>query len=511
MIGMRLGDYQLEEMLGQGGMGEVHRAYDTRRDRRVALKLLSEPLAHNPEYRERFRRESHVAARLQEPHVIPIHDYGEIDGRLFIDMRLVEGADLGMVIEESGPLAPARTVNIVSQIAQALDAAHSDGLVHRDVKPANVLVTGSEDFVYLVDFGVAHATGSGQLSLTVTGSPIGTPNYMAPERFDNKPADRRVDIYALGCLLYECLTAIHPFSGDSIPALMKAHLYDAPPKPSRLRADVPTALDDVVARAMAKNPDDRYATAGELAAAARNALATGFVDTGATLTDSVQTGSSGNDPAETVRVGGVLPIASLPSPSPETLPSFKRRGRRVALALGASILVASTVLTAWLASRLIGEIGADTPVASSSATPGPPLSSPRTVAELFGTEPRNGTCNPVELARYRVTLNDIEILECAGPQYTRYFLKYSGLNHNAWIASARSGTVYRALTFLRADSCFDTYTATYMDTDRRMNNSAIHIFRRAPFVVEVVDPANSAGLDVLADVEIYSTDLAALC
>lgn len=514
MIGTRLGDYQLEEMLGRGGMGEVHRAYDTRRDRRVALKLLSAHLAHNPEYRERFRRESHVAARLQEPHVIPIHDYGEIDGRLFIDMRLVDGADLGKVIDESGPLAPDRTVDIVCQIAQALDAAHSDGLVHRDVKPANVLVTGSEDFVYLVDFGVAHSASSVQLSLTATGGPIGTPNYMAPERFSNTPADRRVDIYALGCLLYECLTATHPFCGDSIPALMKAHLYDAPPKPSQLRAGIPAALDDVVARAMAKDPDDRFATAGELAVAARNALTMGSADTGSTRAESTRAESNQHVSDETVRVGGSPPIAPLPSPLSETRPAAKRRGRRVALALGAVVIVAGAagiVLTAWDMSRPAGGTGEDRSIAPSSATPGPPLTSPRTVAELFGTEPRNGTCNPVELSKYRATANDIEILECAGPQYTSYFFKYSGLDSSGWVASARSGTTYRTLTFLRADSCFDTYAAKYTDTARQTNNSVVHVFRRAPFVVEVVDPANVADPNALADLEIYSTDLAGLC
>ncbi|MGH3825251.1 MAG: serine/threonine-protein kinase [Pseudonocardiaceae bacterium] len=503
MIGTRLGDYQLEEMLGRGGMGEVHRAHDTRRDRRVALKLLSEHLAHNPEYRERFRRESHVAARLQEPHVIPIHDYGEIEGRLFIDMRLVNGTDLSKVLEQTGPLAPGRAVDIVSQLAQALDAAHSDGLVHRDVKPANVLVTDNGDFVYLVDFGVAHAAGSMQLSLTATGNPIGTPNYMAPERFDNKPADRRVDIYALGCLLYECLTATCPYARDSIPALMKAHLYDPPPKPSALRAGIPTALDDVVTRAMAKDPDDRYATAGELAAAARNALTTSSAEPDPNETRSAETVRADYSPP-------TPPLTSLPSPD---IPPLQRRGHRVvlvlALVLGAAILAAGTALTVWVTNR-----STDAPNTNpSSAPPSRILTSEHTAASLFGAEPRNGTCNPVTPSQYRRTANDIEVLECPdlNSQYTRYFVKYSGLDHNGWVAKVRSGTAYRDFTFVRADSCFDIYTATYMDTDRKLNNTAIYVFRKAPFVVEVVAPVGVADLNTLANVDVYSTNNTALC
>ncbi|MGH3900214.1 MAG: serine/threonine-protein kinase [Pseudonocardiaceae bacterium] len=502
----RLGDYQLEEMLGRGGMGEVYRAHDLRRDRRVALKLLAEHLAYNQEYRERFRRESHIAARLQEPHVIPIHDYGEIEGRLFIDMRLVNGIDLGKVLEQTGPLAPNRTVDIVSQVAQALDAAHSDGLVHRDVKPANVLVTGSEDFVYLVDFGVAYAAGNMQLSLTATGFPIGTPNYMAPERFDDKPADRRADIYALGCLLHECLTAMSPFSGDSIPALMKAHLYNSPPKPSQLRAGIPAALDDVVARAMAKDPGDRYATAGELAVAARDALTAGAARTRPIEPDSVET-----DSAETVRVDGPPPIPPPPLPPPAVFSPPKSLSGRIPLALGAAVLIAGTVLTVLVTNR--SRDSRTAAPASPVITAPTSLSSARTTADLFGAETRNGSCNPAELSQYRATANDIEVLECTDPSRytTRYFYKYDGLDSNGWVDRVRSGTQHRNFTFVRADSCADTYTAIYTDTSGQLNNSALHIFRRAPFVAEVVMPESVANLDAVANAEFYTTDMTALC
>src|SRR5690349_7518600 len=257
-------------------MGEVYRAFDTEHDREVALKVLSEHLAADRGYRERFRREAHTAARLNEPHIVPIHRYGEIDGRLFLDMRLVPGRDVAAVIAEAGPLAPERAVAIISQTARALDAAHADGLVHRDVKPSNILVSGEGDdeFVYLVDFGIARSTAdnAGQPALTQTGAALGSFDYMAPERFLEKPIDKRVDVYALACVLYECLTAQRPFLGDGLATLMYAHLNTEPPVPSAVRPELPRALDDVVRKGLSKDPDERYASAGELAQAARRAL-----------------------------------------------------------------------------------------------------------------------------------------------------------------------------------------------------------------------------------------------
>ena len=270
------GPYRLDGLVGRGGMGEVHRAYDTRRERTVALKLLPPHLAHDATYQARFRRESQVAARLTEPHIIPIHDFGEIHGRLFIDMRLVDGTDLARLLADRGPLPPARAVDIVAQTASALAAAHSADLVHRDVKPSNILITGQsvdtggQDFVYLVDFGLAHAPGA--TTLTNTGTTIGTLAYMAPERFMGGPIDHRVDVYALGCVLFEALTGTKAFPGDSGPQLMYAHLNVPPPVPSRFRPGVPPGLDAVVWRAMAKNPDERYNAATDLAIDARAAL-----------------------------------------------------------------------------------------------------------------------------------------------------------------------------------------------------------------------------------------------
>ena len=271
----QFGPYRIEAMLGRGGMGEVYRAFDTEHDRVVALKVLSEALAADTGYRERFRREAHLAARLNEPHIVPIHRYGEIEGRLFLDMRLVPGRDVAAVLAEEGPMDPARAVSIVSQTARALDSAHADGLVHRDVKPSNVLVTGSGDdeFVYLVDFGIARSTSDAAgPALTQTGAALGSFDYMAPERFLEKPIDKRVDVYALACVLFESLTGRRPFTGDGLATLMYAHLNTDPQAPSAVRPGLPKKLDEVVLKGLAKDPDERYATCGELAAAARAAL-----------------------------------------------------------------------------------------------------------------------------------------------------------------------------------------------------------------------------------------------
>ena len=277
MAGRRFGPYELEELLGRGGMGEVWRAVDTRKARTIALKLLPGELTGDEGIEERFRREAQVAARLNDPHVIPIHDYGELHGRLYLDMRLVQGIDLAKTLKADGALPPARAVSILSQVADALDAAHDDGLVHRDVKPSNILLTaprrGSDDFVYLIDFGIAAGSMLGT-RLTATGHAVGTAAYMAPERFtEDRDADRRVDVYALGCVLHEMLTGSTPYEGTSFPNLMYQHLNAPPPRPSAF-GELPPGFDQVVATALAKDPDQRYRRAGDLRDAARAALLT---------------------------------------------------------------------------------------------------------------------------------------------------------------------------------------------------------------------------------------------
>jgi ABC-type amino acid transport substrate-binding protein/tRNA A-37 threonylcarbamoyl transferase component Bud32 len=266
------GHYRLEKLIGQGGMGEVYRAYDTNTDRIVALKVLPYHMAADKTFQQRFRRESQAAAGLNDPHVVPIHGFGEIDGRLYLDMRLIEGRNLGTILQDlegsDKPLGTELAVTIVEQVAEALDAAHQTGLIHRDIKPSNILITDG-DFVYLIDFGLARTAG--EQGLTTAGSTLGTLAYMAPERFEGGEVDRRSDIYALTCVLYECLTGSRPYPADSLEQQIAGHMVSPLPRPSESDPRL-AAFDEVIAKGMAKKPERRYQSAGELAAAARRAL-----------------------------------------------------------------------------------------------------------------------------------------------------------------------------------------------------------------------------------------------
>ncbi|MFI5509683.1 protein kinase [Mycobacterium sp. NPDC051804] len=271
MEGTPFGRYRLVELIGRGGMGEVWKAFDTATRRVVAVKVLPRQLAADPVFEERFRHEAFAAAGLNNPHVVPIHNFGEIEGRLYVDMRLIEGQDLEHVLN-AGPMEPVRAVKIIEQIASALNAAHKIGLVHRDVKPSNILVA-EDDFSYLIDFGIARAAG--ETKLTATGNVVGTWPYMAPERFTTGQSDTRSDIYALTCVLYECLTSSRPFPGESVEQQIAGHLTTPPPRPSIKRKDVSPELDAVIAAGMAKDPEDRYPTTTEMARAALAAVANG--------------------------------------------------------------------------------------------------------------------------------------------------------------------------------------------------------------------------------------------
>ncbi len=265
------GHYQLRELIGRGGMGEVYRAYDTKTDRIVAVKLLPPNMAADATFQARFRRESQAAAGLNDPHVVPIHRFGEIDGRLYLDMRLIEGRNLGTILNESGTaLDPELAVKVTEQVASALDDAHRAGLIHRDVKPSNILIT-DRNFVYLIDFGLARTAG--EVGLTTAGSTLGTMAYMAPERFEGKPVDPTSDIYALTCVLYECLTGMRPYPAESLEQQIAGHMTQEIPRPSALDSKL-VAFDEVIAKGMAKKPAKRYQSAGELAEAARRALNT---------------------------------------------------------------------------------------------------------------------------------------------------------------------------------------------------------------------------------------------
>jgi serine/threonine kinase PknH len=264
-VGAQFGPYLLKRLVGSGGMGRVYEAQDTVLDRVVALKLISGTYAQDPDYRKRLQREARIAGRLQDPHVVPIHAAGEIDGQLYVDMRLIKGTDLETILRTEGGMPPARAVSIIRQVASALDAAHEEGVMHRDIKPGNILITAN-DFAYLVDFGIANA--STEEKLTQMGDVLGTWAYMAPERFrgDNNEITPSSDIYALACVLYECLTGVPPYTGDRL-GLIGGHISGPIPRAS-LRTRTPEQVDAVIARGMAKRPEERYATAGEFARAA---------------------------------------------------------------------------------------------------------------------------------------------------------------------------------------------------------------------------------------------------
>ena len=271
--GSLVAGYRLERMVGTGGAAVVFRARDVRLDRLVALKIMDPSRGPDPAFRQRFIAESRAAARVDDPHIIPVYEADEADELLFIAMRFVHGGDLLRVLEREGALSPARAAEFISPVASALDAAHAAGLVHRDVKPANILVDardGRPDHVYLSDFGIAKAVVS---SVTLTGPVfIGTADYAAPEQIDGKAVDGRTDQYSLACVAYRLLTGVLPFERDQAMAVMAAHLYAPPPSLLDRRPDLPGAADKVLVKGMAKSPDQRYESCGEFADALRQAL-----------------------------------------------------------------------------------------------------------------------------------------------------------------------------------------------------------------------------------------------
>jgi YVTN family beta-propeller protein len=267
--GVEIGGYRVEELIGRGGMGEVYRAYDGRLDRNVALKILAPRYADDDAFRERLLRESRLAASLDHPNVVPVYDAGEADAGFYLAMRYVKGADLRAVLRREGALPPARAIEIISQVAGALDGAHAKGLVHRDVKPSNVLID-ERGHCYLADFGLTQSVSDrGQAT---DGSLLGTLDYVAPEQIRGDEVDGRADVYALGCMLFECLTGEVPFRRASEVATIYAHLEDEPPSVSARHSVLPPAIDVVFARAMAKVPDERPSSCAELVADARTAL-----------------------------------------------------------------------------------------------------------------------------------------------------------------------------------------------------------------------------------------------
>ena len=271
--GSRVAGYRLEEQVGAGGMAVVYRARDERLGRLAALKIMAPAMATDALFRQRFTRESRAAAAVDHPHIIPVYEAGEADGVLFIAMRFVGGGDVGSLLRREGPLPPARAASFISPVASALDAAHAAGLVHRDVKPANMLLDthpGRPDHVYLSDFGLSKGVQSGRM--TASGQFLGTPDYIAPEQIEGLPVDGRADQYALACAAFELLTGTVIFARDEGWATVWAHLNSPPPPVTAVRPDLSPAVNQVLARALAKAPQDRYASCQQFADALREAL-----------------------------------------------------------------------------------------------------------------------------------------------------------------------------------------------------------------------------------------------
>jgi YVTN family beta-propeller protein len=281
VVGSELAGYLIEALIGRGGMGAVYRAEELALGRKVALKVIAPELAENDRFRERFLRESRIAASLDHPHIVPIFKAGDEDGSLFLAMRYVEGTDLAKLLREGGALDSRRAIALLEQVAEALDAAHEKGLVHRDVKPSNVLVAvaAGTEHAYLADFGLTKRTGS-LSGVSAPGDVVGTLEYVAPEQITGAEVDARADLYSLACVLYECLTGQPPFPRATDVALLWAHVHEEPRPPSEVRPELPRPVDAVFARALAKDPARRQGSGGELVSATRTAL--GLVDAAST-------------------------------------------------------------------------------------------------------------------------------------------------------------------------------------------------------------------------------------
>ncbi|MGW7636797.1 serine/threonine-protein kinase [Streptomyces decoyicus] len=275
LSGRRIAEYLLQDEIGRGGMAVVYRAEDLRLGRTVAVKLLAPELARNDTFRQRFAHESRVAAAIDHPHIVPVFEAGETDGVLYIAMRYVRGRDLRALLDRDGPLSLETACRIALQVASALDAAHAHDLVHRDVKPGNILIAEGTDsdrpeHAYLTDFGLTKKSLS-LTGFTSVGQFVGTLDYVAPEQISGRPVDGRCDVYSLACVLFEMLTGAPPFRRDDDMALLWAHQYDPPPALTELRPDLPEAVDAVFAEALAKVPEDRYETCRGFVAALRAA------------------------------------------------------------------------------------------------------------------------------------------------------------------------------------------------------------------------------------------------
>ena len=387
--GSVFGGYRIESFVARGGMGVIYKATQLALERTVALKLVAPELAHDEAFRERFKREAQLAASLDHPNILPVYEAGEIEGQLFLAMRYVIGTDLDSLIQREGALAQERAIAIVAQVGSALDAAHSRGLVHRDVKPANILIAEEygEERAYLTDFGLTKNVATGA-HLTRTGYVVGTLDYVAPEQVQGGSVDGRVDTYALACVLYRAVTGSVPFDRPGDVAKMWAHLNDPPPSAATVSPAVSAELDAVIRRGMAKRPEDRYPSSGEFGRAARAAVASAVPDQHArTQLDVTQVDQAFDPRARPVTPGPaprVAPERAPPAfPPPQTIDPHGTGGgssprspfwsaRRLLYLAGAAAVLAVGVVIA------IASGGGSRNVVTVTSSQGPPATTPST-------------------------------------------------------------------------------------------------------------------------------------
>src|ERR687890_149401 len=266
-LGSEIAGYRIEARIGRGGMGVVYRAQHLNLQRRAAIKIIAPELADAEGFRERFNREARIAAAFQHPNIVTVYDAGEVDGLLYLAMQYIEGSDLAAVLRSQGRLRPYRAIDVCRQVAAALDAAHGQNLIHRDVKPANVLIEGRTAF--LTDFGLTKRIEGTRTQLTKAGDVVGTIHYVAPEQIEGGRVDPRTDVYSLGCLVYQCLSGELPFARDTDVAVIYAHLSEEPPRLTSVRPELPGGLDAVIAKALEKAPERRFQSCADLLSAAR--------------------------------------------------------------------------------------------------------------------------------------------------------------------------------------------------------------------------------------------------
>jgi serine/threonine protein kinase len=478
-VGSHLADYLIEEQIGRGGMAVVYRASDTRLNRSVALKILAPDLAGDTAFRQRFMREMRAAAAVDHPHIVPVFDAGEAGGVLYIAMRYVRGQDLRTLLDTVHTLPPTRVARIIAQVASALDDAHARGLIHRDVKPGNMLIgtvsgSGQPDHVYLSDFGLSKPAISGA-NLTLTGQFLGTLDYMAPEQVEGHAVDGRADLYSLACTAFEMLAGEPPFKRDQGFAVLWAQLSAPAPSLCALRPELPPAVDHVIARALAKSPADRYRTCAEFASALGAACA-GTPGTGPPQAWPPRAAPDWPSPPPPTRQAPP-PMRQAPPPMRQAPPPMRRppgrgaqgrrKGPRVAAAI-AFILIIAIAAVVGLLLRKHPSTPNGTPGSSSTAT-----------------VPATAVLGPAATVRaYYAAINDHDyprawtLIGGNASQTADYDAFVQGFNgtrrDNVTIVSVAGDVVTVRLAAAQTSGAVHHYQGTYTVTGGTITHSDIH-------------------------------------